>query len=66
MIAVAVASEALLAKLDANKAKLAKLADPRTINIERQGGRADRGGRGAGLLHHRARFTRPKPARRRR
>ncbi len=34
MIAVAVASEALLAKLDENKAKLAKLADPRTINLE--------------------------------
>src|SRR5688572_4329650 len=34
MIAVAVASEALLAKLDENKAKLAKLADPRTINMD--------------------------------
>jgi hypothetical protein len=33
MIAVAVASEALLAKLDENKARLAKLADPRTINM---------------------------------
>ncbi|HEY2848652.1 MAG TPA: M14 family zinc carboxypeptidase [Gemmatimonadaceae bacterium] len=33
MIAVAVASEALIAKLDANKAQLAKLADPRTINF---------------------------------
>ncbi|MGH7653558.1 MAG: M14 family zinc carboxypeptidase [Gemmatimonadaceae bacterium] len=33
MIAVAVASEALIAKLDANKAELAKLADPRTINF---------------------------------
>ncbi len=33
MIAVAVASEALLAKLDENKAKLAKLADPRTIGL---------------------------------
>ena len=33
MIAVAVASEALMAKLDANKADLAKLADPRTINM---------------------------------
>ena len=31
MIAVAVASEALMAGLDANKAKLAKLADPRSI-----------------------------------
>ncbi len=34
MIAVAVASEALLAKLDENKAKLAKLADPRTIGMD--------------------------------
>ncbi len=33
MIAVAVASEALMAKLDENKAKLAKLADPRTIGM---------------------------------
>ena len=33
MIAVAVASEALMNKLDENKAKLAKLADPRTINM---------------------------------
>jgi Zinc carboxypeptidase len=31
MIAVAVASEQLMAKLDENKAQLAKLADPRTI-----------------------------------
>ena len=31
MLAVAVASEALMAKLDQNKADLAKLADPRTI-----------------------------------
>ena len=33
MIAVAVASEALLSKMDDNKAKLAKLADPRTIQM---------------------------------
>src|SRR6187549_2602592 len=33
MIAIAVASEALMAKLDANKADLAKLADPRTIQM---------------------------------
>src|SRR5215471_9274519 len=32
-IAVAIASEALIAKLDANKANLAKLADPRTIGM---------------------------------
>ena len=34
MIAVAVASDELIAKMDANKAKLAKLADPRTINLD--------------------------------
>ena len=34
MIAVAVASEALMAKLDENKADLAKLADPRTIKMD--------------------------------
>ena len=33
MIAVAIASEALMAKLDANKADLAKLADPRSIQM---------------------------------
>lgn len=33
MIAVAVASESLLANLDVNEAKLAKLADPRTIGM---------------------------------
>src|SRR5690242_7692169 len=33
MVAVAVASESLMAKLDENKAKLAKLADPRTIGL---------------------------------
>src|SRR5918993_1067814 len=34
MIAVAVASEALMAKLDANTADLARLADPRTIRMD--------------------------------
>lgn len=34
MIAVAVSSEANLAKLDANRAGLSKLADPRTINLD--------------------------------
>ena len=34
MIAVAVASEALLANLDQNKANLAKLADPRSIRMD--------------------------------
>jgi hypothetical protein len=33
MMAVAVASEALIAKLDQNRAELAKLADPRTIQM---------------------------------
>jgi hypothetical protein len=34
MIAVAVASESLMAKLDDNKAKLSQLADPRTIDMD--------------------------------
>ncbi len=34
MMAVAVASDALMARLDANKADLAKLADPRTIKMD--------------------------------
>ena len=34
MIAVAIASEALIAKLDENGAKLASLADPRTLNMD--------------------------------
>jgi hypothetical protein len=33
MLAVAVASDSLIANLDANRAKLAKLADPRTIGM---------------------------------
>src|SRR5438067_6116904 len=33
MIAVAIASESLLAKLDDNRARLTKLADPRTISM---------------------------------
>src|SRR5687767_13327194 len=33
MIAVAIASESLLAKLEENRARLNKLADPRTINL---------------------------------
>jgi len=40
MIAVAIASESLLAKLDENRARLTKLADPRTINLD--DGEADR------------------------
>src|SRR3954453_3115298 len=34
MIAVAVASDAIMAKLEENRARLAKLADPRTINMD--------------------------------
>jgi Zinc carboxypeptidase len=34
MIAVAIASESLIAKLDENRARLAKLADPRSINLD--------------------------------
>ena len=34
MIAVAIASDAIMAKLDENRARLAKLADPRTINMD--------------------------------
>ncbi len=34
MIAVVIASEQLLAKLDENRARLVKLADPRTINLD--------------------------------
>src|SRR5438046_6673159 len=34
MIAVAVASESLLAKLEENRARLAQLGDPRTINMD--------------------------------
>ena len=53
MIAVAVASEANLAKLEENRARLAKLADPRTINMD--DAEADKlvDAVGAGLLHHR-------------
>ena len=34
MIAVAVASDSLMANLEANKATLSKLADPRLINMD--------------------------------
>ena len=66
MIAVAVASEALMAKLDENKAKLAKLADPRTIGMNDAGGRSDRARRPRRSTTSPARSTRPKQARRRR
>jgi hypothetical protein len=52
MLAVAVASDALMAKLDQNKADLAKLADPRTIQMN--DAMADEiAARSADLLHHR-------------
>ncbi len=66
MIAVAVASEALMAKLDANKANLAKLADPRTIGMNDAVADAIARRRGAGLLHHRHDPLAAKRARRRR
>ena len=52
MIAVAVTSEANLAQLEENRARLAKLADPRTINMNDD--EADRTGGSvhADLLHH--------------
>src|SRR5476649_2293429 len=34
MIAVAISSDAIMAKLDENRARLAKLGDPRTINMD--------------------------------
>ena len=53
MIAVAVASEALMARLDENKADLAKLADPRTIKMDDAAADAIATARRARLLHHR-------------
>ncbi len=53
MIAVAVASERLLQHLDENRARLAKLADPRTIQMD--DAEADKlvAASDARLLHHR-------------
>ena len=65
MIAVAVASEALMAKLEQNKADLARLADPRTINMNDALADEIAGGRRPSTTSP-ARFTRPKRARRRR
>ena len=53
MIAVAVASEEIIARIDENKARLAKLADPRTIEHGRRAGGADRAGDDSRVLHHR-------------
>ena len=63
-IAVAIASEALMAKLDANKADLAKLADPRTIKFDDDAGRSRSRSAPRRSTTSPARFTRPKPARR--
>ena len=64
MIAVAVASEAIMAKLDENRARLAKLADPRTINMDDARGREARRRRRRRSTTSPARSTRRKPARR--
>ena len=53
MIAVAIASEQLMSKLEENRARLTKLADPRTINHGRSRSRSPRGRFVSGLLHHR-------------
>ena len=53
MIAVAVASEAIMAKLEDNRARLAKLADPRTINMDDAQAEKLVDGIDADLLHHR-------------
>ena len=66
MIAVAVASEALMARLDENKADLAKLADPRTHQDGRRARRSRLRGGPRRSTTSPARSTRPKPARRRR
>ena len=64
MIAVAIASETLLAKLDENRARLNKLADPRTINLN--DAEADRlvAAYVSRSTTSPARFTRRKPVRR--
>ena len=56
MIAVAVAAERLIASLDENRARLAKLADPRTINFD------DAERREAGGAHRRRSTTSPAPS----
>ena len=53
MIAVAIASEAIMAKLQENRARLAKLADPRTINMDDAQAEKLVDGVDADLLHHR-------------
>ena len=66
MIAVTIASEALLAGLDENRERLAKLADPRTIRHERRRGGAARRRVHAPSTTSPARSTPRRPARRRR
>jgi hypothetical protein len=64
MIAVAIAAEPVLAKLDENRARLAKLADPRTIKLD--DAEADRlVNLSVPVITSPARSTRPRPARRR-
>ena len=53
MIAVAVTSEANMAKLTQNSDRLAKLADPRTINMDDAQAEKLLDGTLPGLLHHR-------------
>ena len=65
MIAVAVASEQLLSRLEENRARLHKLADPRTINMDEA--EADRlVAASFPFITSPARFTHLKPVRRRR
>ena len=63
MIAVAVANERLLATLDENRARLAKLADPAHHQAGRRRGREAGGRLDADLLHHRHHTLAPRPAR---
>jgi hypothetical protein len=61
MIAVAVAHEKLLASLDENRARLARLADPRTIKLDDEAENSSPHPRP--FTTSPAPFTRPKPAR---
>jgi Zinc carboxypeptidase len=65
MIAVAVSSEANIAKVEANRAQLAKLADPRAINRTTTKRRRSSPPRSR-FITSPARSIRPKPGRRRR
>jgi len=61
-IAVAIGSDALMARYEENKAKLAEWPDPRSINFD-DARPPSRAGSGAGSTTSPARSTRPKPAR---